>query len=309
MQGLEELGGPCLHGAAVCEDASGAKLTAQEDVLVDRSVQDRVELLVDHGDTVSDGLPGGGDGDRFAGDLDRPPVCGVDAHEDLHEGGLPGTVLAHEGVDFAGVQVEGDIVQDPYTGKRLVDTGHLKPGSAHDQAFCGYGAATRLSLTRRKWWVGWFEDIDKVQRNLMDGRVNGPDKVSECSRTEALLLGAVEPTPALRIVKIKENYQATALQFLTPTTVKNVCINAIAFYGCVSYYCPWSASILSASRPPSLLLTRGSRERALFVPYSSHIFPLVCFISVFLDVEAAGAAEDLGSRAPRPGSWRRARRL
>ena len=90
---------------------------------------------------------------------------------------------------------------------------------------------------------------------------------------------------------------------------KNVCINAIAFYGCVSYYCPWSASILSASRPPSLLLTRGSRERALFVPYSSHIFPFVCFISVFLDVEAAGTAEDLGSCAPRPGSWRWNRRL
>ena len=110
-------------------------------------------------------------------------------------------------------------------------------------------------------------------------------------------------------VKIRDNCQAVAFQFLLPATVKNVCINAIAFYGCVSYYCLWSASILSASRPPSLLLTRGSRERALLVPYSSHIFPFVCFISVFLDVEAAGAAEDLGSRAPRPGSWCRARRL
>ena len=111
------------------------------------------------------------------------------------------------------------------------------------------------------------------------------------------------------IVTIRDNCQAVSLQFLFSATVKNVCINPIAFYGRVSYYCPWSASILSASRPPSLLLTRGSRERALFVPYFSHIFPLVCFISVFLDVEAAGAAEDLGSRAPRPGSWRRARRL
>ena len=95
----------------------------------------------------------------------------------------------------------------------------------------------------------------------------------------------------------------------TPSNSENVCINAIAFYGCVSYYCPWSASILSASRPPSLLLTRGSRERALFAPYFSHIFPLVCFISVFLDAEVAGAAEGLGSRAPHPGSWRRTRRL
>ena len=107
-------------------------------------------------------------------------------------------------------------------------------------------------------------------------------------------------------VKIRDNCQAVSLQFLFSATVKNVCINPIAFYGRVSYYYPWSASILSASRPPSLLLTRGSRERALFVPYFSHTFPFVCFISVFPDVEAAGAAEDLGSCAPRPGSWGRA---
>ena len=87
---------------------------------------------------------------------------------------------------------------------------------------------------------------------------------------------------------------------------KNVCINAIAFYGCVSYYCPWSASILSASRLPSLLLTRGSRERALFVPYFSHIFPLPRGVSAFVDAAAPRAAEDLGSCAPRPGSWGRA---
>ena len=146
VQRLEELDGPCLHGATVCEDASGAELAAQEDVLVDGSVQNRVELLVDHGNAVSDCLSGGGDGDGFTGDLDRSPVRGVDAHEDLHEGGLPGAVLAHEGVDLARVQVEGDVVQDPHAGEGLVDTDHLKAGGVHDQAFCGCAAATRRSL-------------------------------------------------------------------------------------------------------------------------------------------------------------------
>ena len=88
-----------------------------------------------------------------------------------------------------------------------------------------------------------------------------------------------------------------------------MCINVIAFCGGVSYRCSWSVSILSASRLLSLLATRGFRDHAHVAPYFSHIVPLVCFISVFFDVEAAGAAEDLGSRAPRPGSWRRARRL
>ena len=108
------------------------------------------------------------------------------------------------------------------------------------------------------------------------------------------------------IVKIRDNWQVVSLQFLFSATVKNVCINVIAFYGCVSYYCPWSASILSASRPPSLRLTRGSRERALFVPYFSHIFPLPRGVSAFVDAAAPRAAEDLGSCAPRPGSWGRA---
>lgn len=111
------------------------------------------------------------------------------------------------------------------------------------------------------------------------------------------------------IVTIRDNCQAFSRQFLFSATVKNVYINAIAFYGGVSYYCSWSASILSASRPPSLLLTRGSRERALFVPYFSHIFPFVCFVSFFPDVEAAGAAEVGGAHAPRPGSWRWNHRL
>ena len=88
-----------------------------------------------------------------------------------------------------------------------------------------------------------------------------------------------------------------------------MCINVIAFCGGVSYRYSWSVSILSASRLPSPLVTRGFREHAHVVPYFSHIVPLVCFISVFLDVEAAGAAEDLGSRAPRPGSWRWNRRV
>ena len=106
MQGGQQLLGPTAHGAAVGEDGAGAQLAAQEDVLVDGGVQDGVELLVDHGDAVVDRLAGRGDGNRLAVDPDGAGVGGVDAHEDLHEGGLAGAVLPHEGVDLAGAQVE-----------------------------------------------------------------------------------------------------------------------------------------------------------------------------------------------------------
>ena len=124
---------------------------------------------------MPDCLPGGGDGDRLTGNLDRSPVRGIDTHEDLHEGGLPGPVLAHERMDLTRVQVEGDVVQDSYTGERLVDTDHLKAGSAHNQAFCGYAAATRMSL---RGGSGKPRSSCRIQRNLTNGRVDGPDKVS-----------------------------------------------------------------------------------------------------------------------------------
>ena len=126
---------------------------------------------------------------------------------------------------------------------------------------------------------------------------------------EVLSPGGVGMTSFLRIVKIKNNKEEAGIRFFPVATVGKLCINAIAFCGCVSYYCLRGASILLASRPPSLLVTRGFREHALFAPNLSRIFPLLCCVSVFSDGEASGTAEDDGSRGPRPGSWCRARRL
>ncbi len=90
---------------------------------------------------------------------------------------------------------------------------------------------------------------------------------------------------------------------------KNVHINQIAFCGGVSYRCFRSASIISASRLPSLLVTRGFREHAHVVPYFSYIVPLFCGVTAFVDAAALGDAEGGGARPPRPGSWRWNRRV
>ena len=90
---------------------------------------------------------------------------------------------------------------------------------------------------------------------------------------------------------------------------KIVHINQIAFCGGVSYRCFRSASIISASRLPSLLVTRGFREHAHVVPYFSHIVPLLCGVSAFVDAAAPEDAEGGGARPPHPGSWRWNRRL
>ena len=98
---------------------------------------------------------------------------------------------------------------------------------------------------------------------------------SRTLRGEVLSPGGVELTSILRIVKIKNNKEEAGIRFFPVATVGKLCINAIAFCGCVSYYCLRSASILSASRPPSLLVTRGFRERAFFAPNLSRIFPFL----------------------------------
>lgn len=90
---------------------------------------------------------------------------------------------------------------------------------------------------------------------------------------------------------------------------KIVHINQIAFCGGVSYRFFRSASIISASRLPSLLVTRGFREHAHVVPYFSHIVPLLCGVSAFVDAAAPEDAEGGGARPPHPGSWRWNRRL
>ena len=104
------------------------------------------------------------------------------------------------------------------------------------------------------------------------------------------------------IVTIRDNCQAVSLQFLFSATVKNVCINPIAFCGGVSYRCSWSVSILSASRLLSLLATRGFRDHAHVAPYFSHIVLLLGGVSAFLDAAAPRVAEVGGARPPRPGS-------
>ena len=63
---------------------------------------------------------------------DRPCVFLVDARQDLHQGRLAGAVFAHQGVDFAGHELEPDVVQRPDSGKGLADAADGNDRRRHD---------------------------------------------------------------------------------------------------------------------------------------------------------------------------------
>jgi hypothetical protein len=97
----------------------------------------------------------------------------VDTGEHLDQGGLAGTVLADECVHLTGAQGERHIVERPYAGKLLADTGHFEqrhvpPPSVITFTHCptlsvkckhrshGYGAG-RLAADRprTRWFVAY----------------------------------------------------------------------------------------------------------------------------------------------------------
>src|SRR5690606_15003464 len=84
-------------------------------------IVDQHEVLVHHADAQSEGLAAVGDvGDR-AIDTNGAAVGGVEAVENGHEGGLAGTVLTHDAVDGAALDLEVDVLVGVDRPEALVD--------------------------------------------------------------------------------------------------------------------------------------------------------------------------------------------
>ncbi len=111
---------------AAANEAQRRGLGAQEHVFLDREVRREAQFLVDHRHS-------GGAG------VERPPrrvrpalknhASGVGLKrpgKDLHEGALAGAVLADEGVDFTGPNVQVHLNERAGRAKRLGDADHAK---------------------------------------------------------------------------------------------------------------------------------------------------------------------------------------
>ena len=85
-----------------------------------------LELLVHHGDAPVEGVQGSVDGHLFPLVDHFALVHVVDAKHALHQRGLAGAVLAHQGVDGAGAEFQLRVVQGLDAGERLDHATHFQ---------------------------------------------------------------------------------------------------------------------------------------------------------------------------------------
>ncbi len=137
-EAFAELPDPAARFLSVEEDRVGHRLVAEEDVLGDGEDRDQHEVLVDHVDPASDRVRRTGDVDRFAVEQDLPLVRPGKAVQDVHQGRLAGAVLAEQGVDLTGLDVEVDRVVRDHARIALRDAAHLESGGSNRVVRAGH---------------------------------------------------------------------------------------------------------------------------------------------------------------------------
>ena len=111
-------------------NAGACRLAPEQHVLGDRQVGRERKLLIDDRDAVLPGRERTGDGDGLPVDQDLAArIRLVGAGQDLHQRRFAGAVLAHERMDFAGMDLERDVRERPHAGERLGDVAHLEDRS------------------------------------------------------------------------------------------------------------------------------------------------------------------------------------
>ncbi len=116
-----------LDGLVPVDQEALPDLVAEENVLVDRQLGEKRQLLIDDGDAD---LFAVGDALEFlnlAAEQDVAVIAAVrpDPAQHLHQGGLACAVLADQAVDLTLGDAKADIVQGLHTGKCLGDGFHL----------------------------------------------------------------------------------------------------------------------------------------------------------------------------------------
>ena len=129
LQLFQQVIGIFIHLGMV-HDGDGTSLlggiAAQPDVLCHGAGRDGLQLLMHHCDAAVQCIQRGGDVDLLAFVLDLALIHLVNAEHAFHQGGLTGTVLAHQGHDFAGAELQLRVVQRFHAGEGLYHAFHYQ---------------------------------------------------------------------------------------------------------------------------------------------------------------------------------------
>ena len=115
-----------FYGLGEVQGGPLARLGAEHDVLRHGEGWYQGEVLVDHPDAAGYGVLRVVYLHLLAVHEDGAGVRGVEAVEDLHQGGLARPVLAEEAEDLTPAQRDGDVVVGPDGPERLGDVTHLE---------------------------------------------------------------------------------------------------------------------------------------------------------------------------------------
>jgi hypothetical protein len=107
---LEQLECVPAHLLLIYEQALGG-VSTQPDVVTDGALGNLVQFLVNHGNTMFQGMLGIGEIEGFAFKEKLAGILPVDAEKAFHEGGFTRTVLAHQGMDRTGFYLKVHILE------------------------------------------------------------------------------------------------------------------------------------------------------------------------------------------------------
>ena len=163
---VEQLLGLLVHRGGVLDAVlHEAALVAEEQVLRDGEPVQGAELLDDDGDAVVVAVDLVLGRDLLAVEREGARADRQDARQHVGERGLAGAVLADQGVDLAGVEVEGDLLDRVRGAELLIDFVSVK-----QQLVC-HGASllyfTTAPLTRLTVRVTTTSSVAPVTTSLM----------------------------------------------------------------------------------------------------------------------------------------------
>ena len=121
-----------VEGRLPVDAPSPPRFKAEDDVLQHRHLADEHELLVHHADPEPDRLFRRQRRIRFSLDGDAPLLGNVHAVENLHESGLPRSVLSYERVDLSLLKREQSVLDRLHSGEFLADAFHFDQDTRHE---------------------------------------------------------------------------------------------------------------------------------------------------------------------------------